>query len=353
MIYNIKEYNFNLINSKLKIYNKNNILFNYIIKYKIGSGSLSNVYLLDKEINLYNKVKNFLLYLFNYNININNKYILKLSKDNNNYIIEELNYINNIFIKNNIKNICYPIQYGYINNIDKYYIIYPYFGNYNLENIKLFNLNNNEKLNIINQIISQLNNLNNCIHCDLKPSNIVIDNNKNVTIIDFGLIKELSDIKNILSTSYITSPESILSIDYLHLLIDDNDVIDYSKHDYYGLFFIILNILLNNNFYYIFYNYLYKLKIIKYIESPYIYIYCWYKFYYDNINNIEIKSLQNLIKYILCEYPEFSKIKFYNFNKFYDIYININNNKIKDFIYYLIHFNYNKRKLLLNNLISI
>jgi serine/threonine protein kinase len=338
MVYNIRKckseikLNGNSIyNSILELYD--NGIKKYNIKTKIGKGSVSNVYLLE-------------------NILDNKEYVIKISIDNCDYILEELEYIYEIFNKNNIKSECMPIYCGYILNMNRYYIIYPYFGRYTIENIKLFNLNNDDKIDIIFQILNQLIKFTNCIHCDLKPSNIVLDDNKKITIIDYGLIKDLSYIENILSTSYITSPESLLSLDNLKKLIDKDDYIDYSKHDYYGLFFVILTILLDINFYKIFYNYLINIvKAQNYIHNPYLYIYCWYKFYYNSIDEIEIKSLKNLIIYILTKYPKFLSMNFYNFNIFYNIYINIQDKYIKEFIYNLIHFNYTKRQLLINNLI--
>ena len=61
---------------------------------------------------------------------------------------------------------------------------------------------------------------NKLIHCDLKTSNIVIDIRSNeemkdvlnATIIDFGLLKESDDKYDIVSTNFITSPESLLTI---------------------------------------------------------------------------------------------------------------------------------------------
>ena len=335
MIYNIKENKFtllydsnkNILNSQLILENEN-IKFTYNIISNIGKGSVSDVYLIE----------------------LNKKhYVLKIGLDNSNYMIDELETILHIFYKNKISHKCMPIYYGNIDNIDKNCIIYPYFGKYNLENIKLFNLSYREKINIFMSIEQQLSSLINCIHCDIKPENIILDDIYNIpTIIDFGLIKNIND-NDITSTSYITSPESILS---KHTsLIDNNETIIYKKHDYYGLFFVILTLLLNTNFWNIFYKYLINIKINKDdMSNEYLYVYCWYKFYYNSISEIEIVSLQKLIMFIENKYSDINQIKFLNFYNFYDRYIKINNNNIKIFLYYLIHFDYTKRKLLLNYL---
>jgi len=325
-LYNNKKYIFKICNSQVEFKDDDNII-KYTILYKIGQGSLSKVYLIESENNL--------------------KYVIKMSLDNSDYIILELEYIYDILKRNNILCDCIPLYSGYIVDYNRYCIIYPYFGRYNLEDINLFKLNKQDKIDIIKQIMSQLSKLTNCIHCDLKPSNIVINYDKKITIIDYGLIKELSDTDNILSTPYITSPESLLSLDDLKKYKSEDDIIKYDKHDYYGLFFIILTIILDKNFYNIFNSYLNKINMKKYIYNYELYVYCWYKFYYNDINEIKVESLKNIIKYISNKFPDFINTKFYNFNQFYDEYIN--NKMIKDFIYNLIHFDYNQRELLLNN----
>lgn len=82
-----------------------------------------------------------------------------------------------------------PKYYGY--KIDKYrnlrYPIIQYIHGQTLMNIHDFNFNFDDKIRILFEIIIIINYLheNNFIYRDLKPNNIIVDENKNIFIIDF------------------------------------------------------------------------------------------------------------------------------------------------------------------------
>ena len=250
------------------------------------------------------------------------------------------------------------------NNKKKIGIIYPFVGLYNLEKIKLinYNLNYNNIIEIIKQIIIQLKNLENIIHCDLKSSNVVINNIIKPTIIDYGLINNVNIRESILTTIYITSPESLLLQDQYINIINNN--INLSKHDNYGLFTIIIDLFMKNNLTYwnIIYKYLcnylgFNDKLLHNQQLSYIYVYCWYRFCHKNIDNIcDIykKLINNIIDYHIIHYKiNLEKINFLLFNDFFDLFIlsNLDLNKIdvnniillKDFLINLINFNFNLR----------
>jgi len=344
------------INKFLLIQTKEYTVKKYYIKKLLGVGSVGHIYLL---------------------INQKKKFILKVSNDNcYNELLSEL-----IIVKNNMKNISYyPLYYGKINikNNIRFGIIYPFIGTYNLDQIKLINyyIDFNNIINIIKQIILQLKSFQNIIHCDIKSSNIVLNNKLNPTIIDFGLINNINNLDNknyILSTIYLTSPESLLTHNkYKHIIINKN-IINLSKHDNFGLFTIIINLFLTNNYNYwnIICEYLcdylkFDNKLIINQNYSDIYIYCWYRFFYKNINNlcscktlnlniccIYKKLINNIIDYYKKEKIYLCKIDFLLFDDFFNIFIkkkldlnriNINNILLfKDFLINLVHFNFNQR----------
>jgi serine/threonine protein kinase len=339
----------NIINNHILLLNeKNQIDF---IKYKIinylGKGTVGQVYLLE-PINLVT----------------NKKYVIKISNsDRQNDLINEVDSVDYYFNKYQITHNSYPLYWGHFNNLNAVGVIYPYLGFYNLEKIKKINYNINWENNIliIKQLINQLINLKNLIHGDLKSANLVIDvidNKIEATIIDFGLIKKKSSRTNIISTNYITSPESLLSLERYFKCVDPDDSIDFSKHDYYGMFTIIMDLFLKNNFWNIFSSYLTeKIKlnsshIVKH-EAIDIFGYAYFRFFYDNSNELSNNSLKNLIYKIEINYPNISTKQFYNFEKFFKSYIEPNLdfikfnskyiNEFKDFLIKIYHFDPVKR----------
>jgi len=152
---------------------KDNIDCSYNIYDCLGSGTIGNVYLLES---------------------LNKKnYVIKVSKDScKKDLMDELGIFK--YLKNNeINNKNFPIYYGDIKRTNKFGIIYPFLGKYNLDKFKIYYINKlsfNNNIDIIKQIIEQLISFENIIHCDLKSSNIIIDFIENkliATLTDLGL----------------------------------------------------------------------------------------------------------------------------------------------------------------------
>ena len=258
-------------------------------------------------------------------------YVLKISNDDCiNELLNEMVSINKKFKKYNINNKSYPIAYGKFSNIKAIGVIYNFLGYYNLEKIKkiqyMIDIPHNKS--IIKQIITQMKQMGNTIHCDLKPANIVIDvdvdnNDLNATIIDYGLMK-CYDEMNIISTNYITSPESLLTL--MHTPTSD---IDMSKHDYFGLFVIVINLFVKNNYWDIMSDYMIKIhnissRFILKDEARVLFVYLWYKFNFNNTINIKNNKLRKLILDIESNYKLLALKKFSTFDSFFHNHIGPN-----------------------------
>ena len=285
------------------------------IKFKItsylGKGAIGQVYLLEKQsvaaVNTHFHAES---------------YVLKISNDECiNELLNEMVTINKNFKEYNINNKSYPIAYGKFSNIKAIGVIYNFLGYYNLEKIKkiqyMIEIPHNKS--IIRQIITQMKQMGNTIHCDLKPANIVIDvdtNDIKATIIDYGLMKCYNEM-NIISTNYITSPESLLTLTCG--MVGD---VDMSKHDYFGLFVIVINLFVKNNYWDIISDYLTKIhnissRFILKDEARVLFVYLWYKFNFNNTINITNPKLRKLILDIESNYKLFALKKFSTFNSFF------------------------------------
>lgn len=342
------KFNQEIINSVIEvIHDDYNIMYN-VIKY-LGSGTIGKVYLIESLIVTDNERK---------------QYVIKIANEHCNKDLKlELKFFKKYFKKYNITHASHPLMFGQITKTEIYAIMYNYLGNYDLESIKKINykisfLNN--KL-IIKQLITQLLlfNNNNIIHCDLKPPNVVINTDTLiVTIIDFGLASLITEPEDIYSTCYITSPESLATTEPYSKCLIKSQPIDISKHDNYGLFSIIINLLINKTFWSCINIYLVDIvQINKYIfddnDTEDIFVYCWYKFYYNNIDEITNIILQNVIKKIELRYSNIKNKCFLNFDDFFDGYLvnhldydSFNHEYyalLKDFLKKLIHFDYTQR----------
>lgn len=333
--------------TKVKIYIDNKKLKCKIIRH-LGYGTVGNVYLLENPFG------------------DNNQYIIKISNSNSfDDLKNEIRLMKKNFQKHKIVHKLYPLYYGYIKSLKRLGVIYPYLGNSDLEQIKYSNhkIDFQNNVYIIKQIMKQLSSFNNVIHGDLKPANVVINTNNNeVNIIDFGLLVPIDDCEDIISTCYVTSPESLLSlIEYNHCLTK-NDKINFAKHDNYGLFSIVINLFTKKGMWDIISTYLVEYckidrNIFKKSNTGDIFVYCWYKFF----GNPENKVLDKLISSIETYYPELKSKNFMTFEEFYIKYIvkNIDRDTIdfinlgllNDFIKNLIMFDYNKR-LSINELLN-
>ena len=186
----------------------NNINYEYYIHNYLGDGTVGDVYLLEA----FNK----------------KEYIIKISKSCcKKDLINELEIFHKHLKKNIINHKIFPIFYGNFDDSDNFGIIYPYLGQYNFEKFKIYHKNKLSFINniyIIKQIIEQLISFDNIIHCDLKSSNIIIDIKEDfliATITDLGLSNLIIPNKIVLSTNYITSPESLLTLpDFYKYIVD-------------------------------------------------------------------------------------------------------------------------------------
>lgn len=149
---------------------------------------LDNIF---KDYNVLEKIEstNFIYYklIINYKI-----YFVK-ANNNNNEINKKL--IQNEIIKYNvlsdIENIPKILKY----DIEKkWYIMYEYIDGLNLDKIK--NLTYREKIKILIKICEILEKFHerNIAHCDIKPSNVLIDKKNNLYLIDLGTCTNFNDI---------------------------------------------------------------------------------------------------------------------------------------------------------------
>ena len=291
--------------TKLEVYqrNKEKQIFD-MIRY-LGKGGVGTVYQLSNDM------------------------VIKIS-ENIDDLQDEVYTTLKLFGNNNINHPNKPIYYGEFLEEKYYGIVFPLFGTLNIEEIheKKIKLDFNVTKNIVINIIYQLMSLNNCIHCDLKPSNVVLNDNFKPTIIDFALMKEIQNKKNTISTNYITTPESVLTLSSNKKLYDDNNLknIDLSKHDIYGVGAIILTLYLNCTVWDLFYEYyVHYLKINKKSilkdYSIYIITYGYFKFNYNNKQQLINSYLYNLIDYIETNLPTVKERPFIDFEQFYDKFI--------------------------------
>ena len=224
----------NIINSKLLIYNNKSQITFKIINF-LGKGTVGQVYLLEQ---LSDSNKNF---------------VIKISNSEcQNDLKREVRKVIKYFTEGNIEHKAYPKYYGNFDNLNAYGVIYPYLGFYNLDKIKSINYDISWTYNlmIIKQLIQQVHSFKTIIHGDLKPPNVVINVTDTIeaTIVDFGLIKKKDDKYGIISTNYVSSPESLLTLDEYNKFKDKYESIDYSKHDYFGLYCIIVNLFVKSSY---------------------------------------------------------------------------------------------------------
>jgi len=335
----------NIINSKLLIYNNKSQITFKIINF-LGKGTVGQVYLLEQ---LSDSNKNFVIKISN----------SECQKD----LQREVRKVIKYFKEGNLEHKAYPKYYGDFDNINAYGVIYPYFGFYNLDKIKSIDYSISWEYNIIivKQLIKQVNSFNNIIHGDLKPPNVVINVTDTIeaTIVDFGLIKKKDDKYGIISTNYVSSPESLLTLEEYNMFKDNYETIDYTKHDYYGLYCIIVNLFVKSSYWSILSKYVSNVfkvtnnDLLNY-EAVLLFTYVLYRFFYTDIDQLPNKSLKNLIEYIEMKSVKSSiKNNFLTWDEFFDNYIVKSLDRIlfnfkyielfRDFLKKLIHFDSSKR----------
>ena len=335
----------NIINSKLLIYNNKSQITFKIINF-LGKGTVGQVYLLEQ---LSDSNKNF---------------VIKISNSEcQNDLKREVRKVIKYFTEGNIEHKAYPKYYGNFDNLNAYGVIYPYLGFYNLDKIKSINYDISWTYNlmIIKQLIQQVHSFKTIIHGDLKPPNVVINVTDTIeaTIVDFGLIKKKDDKYGIISTNYVSSPESLLTLDEYNKFKDKYESIDYSKHDYFGLYCIIVNLFVKSSYWSVLSKYVtsvFKVSnsdLLEY-EAVLLFTYVLYRFFYTDINQLPNQSLKNLIDYIETKSVKSNiKNKFLTWDEFFDNYIirsldrtsfNLNYIELfRDFLKKLIHFDSSKR----------
>ncbi|WP_164968148.1 serine/threonine-protein kinase [Arcobacter sp. CECT 8986] len=170
-------------NEKVTILNKR-----YILKQLVGTGGLCDVYKADDIYDLhFNKESKIVAKIPNEN--------LKSYKD-----IDSLLYSEYTFLKKlNHKNIVKVLDFGIDKKSNMPYIILEYIEGKLLKDIPFFEMSNKFKLNILKTLVSLVEYIhsNNIIHADINPSNIIIDKNNNLTLIDFGISKSINTQENI------------------------------------------------------------------------------------------------------------------------------------------------------------
>jgi serine/threonine protein kinase len=313
-----------LLKSTIYLYTVDNDIM--IAKFKIikelGRGTIGTVFLLEKT----KTNKKILFPIFN-----EDYYVIKIAnEDCYDDFQDEINGTIALFKKNNISYRYNPIVYGNIGDIENCMCcIFPFVGSYNLEKSlkKKLIKDNNIKMKILTEIIQDLRKFKNIIHGDLKSANIVLENST-PTIIDFGLIRSTMDPGQIISTVYCTSPESLFTNNYNNILIKDEiKQIDFSKHDYFGLFVIIIDIFIRHGFWSNFCTYTasklgISYDILSQHKSSDIYVYIWYQF--NKMQPLE-GIWKRLIEEIEKRNPILSRLKtssqFLEFNDFFDIYL--------------------------------
>ncbi|PPK61325.1 protein kinase domain-containing protein [Malaciobacter marinus] len=156
-----------------KIFNKR-----YVLKDKIAQGGLCDVFLVEDIYDLhFNTDSNIVIKLPN-EITIKNKDISSL-------LFSEYKFLREL----NHPNIVKVYDFGIDKKTNIPYLILEYIEGKLLNDISIFDMNKDLKLDIFKTLLNTVKYIHskNIIHADINPSNIIIDNNNNITLIDFGI----------------------------------------------------------------------------------------------------------------------------------------------------------------------
>ncbi|RXJ87629.1 serine/threonine-protein kinase [Arcobacter sp. CECT 8985] len=156
----------------------------YILKELIGEGGLCDVYKVDDLYDLH----------FKYESNIvakipNSK--LKEHKDVSTLLYSEYRFLRKL----NHPNIVKVLDFGIDKKSNIPYIILEYIEGKLLKDLPFFEMSKKFKLDIFKTLVKTINYLhsNNIIHADINPSNIIINDQNHLTLIDFGISKSIKN----------------------------------------------------------------------------------------------------------------------------------------------------------------
>ena len=167
-----------IINNLIEINKINRILMSELILLKlIGEGAQSKVY-----EGYYNRSHCAIKILHN---------------------IDYKSFMSELVILSHLNHPSIPKFYGIVFDDKNISVVTEYIKGENLDHLKLFDLNYDTKMKIIKEIgnVLEYMHVNHMIHRDLKPGNIIIDNNYNIHLIDFGIAKICANKKNVMTST--------------------------------------------------------------------------------------------------------------------------------------------------------
>ncbi len=167
-----------IINNLIEINKINKILMNELIFLKlIGQGAQSKVY-----EGYYNR---------------NHCAIKNLQN------VDYKSFMSELVILSYLNHPSIPKFYGIVYDDKNISIVTEYVKGVTLDNLKFLDLNYNTKMKIIKDLgnVLEYMHVNHMIHRDLKPGNIIIDNNYHIHLIDFGISKICANKKNVMTST--------------------------------------------------------------------------------------------------------------------------------------------------------
>lgn len=167
-----------IINNLIEINKINKILMNELIFLKlIGQGAQSKVY-----EGYYNR----------------NHCAIKILQN-----VDYKSFMSELVILSHLNHPSIPKFYGIVYDDKNISIVTEYIKGETLDNLKFFDLNYNTKMKIIKDLgnVLEYMHVNHMIHRDLKPGNIIIDNNYHIHLIDFGISKICANKKNVMTST--------------------------------------------------------------------------------------------------------------------------------------------------------
>ena len=167
-----------IINNLIEINKINKILMNELIFLKlIGQGAQSKVY-----EGYYNR----------------NHCAIKILQN-----VDYKSFMSELVILSHLNHPSIPKFYGIVYDDKNISIVTEYIKGETLDNLKFLDLNYNTKMKIIKDLgnVLEYMHVNHMIHRDLKPGNIIIDNNYHIHLIDFGISKICANKKNVMTST--------------------------------------------------------------------------------------------------------------------------------------------------------